>query len=69
MLEYYRMTGDDRWYALAWNYARLALANGRNPDNGLFTHGWDGRWIADGLEEHAGNVELLAWVAATPPPG
>jgi hypothetical protein len=69
MLEYYKLTGDTRWYALAWNYAQLALKNGRDSYNGFFTHGWDGNWIADGLEEHAGNVELLAWVAATPPPG
>lgn len=68
MLEYYRLSGDVRWYALALHDAELALTKGRDPDNGLFTHGWDGRWIADGLEEHAGNVALLAWTAATPPP-
>lgn len=68
MLDYYDQTGDSRWYALAWNRAQLALTYGRDSYNGLFTHGWDGNWIADGLEEHAGNVELLAWVAATQPP-
>jgi Glycosyl hydrolase family 76 len=68
MLEYYRLTGDARWYSLALMDAQLALANGRDPGNGLFTHGWDGRWIADGLEEHAGNVALLAWAAAVQPP-
>jgi hypothetical protein len=69
MLEYYRLAGDTRWYALALKDAQLALTSGRDHDNGLFTHGWDGRWIADGLEEDAANVELLAWTAATPPPG
>jgi hypothetical protein len=64
MLEYYRLTGDTRWYALALKNARLALTNSPDNDNGLFTHGWDGRWIADGLEEHAGNVALMAWTAA-----
>jgi Glycosyl hydrolase family 76 len=68
MLDYYNQTGDSRWYALAWNYGQLALKNGRNSYNGLYTQGWDGKWIADGLEEQAGNVELLAWVAATKPP-
>lgn len=64
MLEYYRLTGDPRWYALAFKNARLALENSSDQDNGLYTHGWDGRWIADGLEEHAGNVALMAWTAA-----
>jgi len=68
MLDYYNQTGDRRWYALAWNRAQLALTQGRDSYNGFFTHGWDGNWIADGLEEHAGNVELLAWLAATKPP-
>jgi hypothetical protein len=68
MLDYYDQTGDTRWYAVAWNYAQLALTNGRNSYNGLFTQGWDGNWIADGLEEQAGNVELIAWLAATKPP-
>jgi Glycosyl hydrolase family 76 len=68
MLDYYDQTGDSRWYALAWNYAQLDLHNARDSYNSLFTHGWDGNWIADGLEEQAGNVELLAWLAATKPP-
>ena len=68
MLEYSRLTGDPRWSALALTDAQRALTLGRDPGNGLFTHGWDGRWIADGLEEHAGNAAVLAWgaVAAQP---
>ena len=63
MLEYSRLTGDPRWSALVLADAQKALTLGRDPENGLFTHGWDGRWIADGLEEHAGNVAVLAWAA------
>jgi len=68
MLEYYTLSGDSRWYALALDRARLVRDYARDPYNGLFTHGWDGRWIADGLEEHAGNTAVLAWAAAAPTP-
>lgn len=68
MLEYGRESGDARWYALAYHNAQRALASSSGI-YGLYTRNWDGLWLADGLEEHAGTVELLAWLAAVPPPG
>jgi hypothetical protein len=67
MLEYGRLSGDGRWWALAYRNAQRALASSRGIYE-LFTRNWDGMWLADGLEEHAGTTELFAWLAATPPP-
>jgi len=67
MLDYYRMTGDVRWYSLAYQNAKRALANSRGI-YGLFTGRWSGEWLADGLQEHAATIELFAWLAASPLP-
>jgi uncharacterized protein YyaL (SSP411 family) len=65
MLEYYRDSGDGRWYALAARNAQRALAS--INASGYFLNRWDGTPLADGLGEEASNLELFAWVAATPP--
>jgi len=67
MLEYSRESGDRRWYALAAHNAERALA-ARN-ESGYFLNRWDGTPLADGLIEEAANLELFAWLAATPKPG
>ena len=65
MLEYYRDSGDARWYALAAHNAQRALAS--INESGYFLNRWDGTPLADGLGEEASNLELFAWMAATPP--
>jgi len=67
MLDYYRETGDARWYALAQRNAQRALANSRDS-RGLYVKDWNGRYIADTLQHSAASLELLAWAAAVPPP-
>jgi hypothetical protein len=67
MLDYYRQTGDVRWYALAYKNAQRALAKSRDS-RGLWVNDWDGRWISDGLQHDAANLELFAWTAAAPLP-
>jgi hypothetical protein len=68
MLEYYRDSGDRRWYDLALHNAQRAQTLGQDQ-RGLYTNRWDGTPLADGLEEHAASTELFAWIAATDPPG
>jgi hypothetical protein len=67
MLDYYRLSGDQRWYVLAQRNAERALANSRDS-RGLYVRDWNGRHIADTLQHHAATLELLAWAAASPPP-
>jgi Glycosyl hydrolase family 76 len=67
MLAYGRESGDGRWYTLAADNADRALA-ARN-ESGYYLNRWDGRPLADGLMEEAANLELFAWLAATPAPG
>jgi uncharacterized protein YyaL (SSP411 family) len=66
MLEYSRESGDGRWYKLAAHNAERALA-ARN-ESGYYLNRWDGTPLADGLIEQAANLELFAWLAATPAP-
>lgn len=66
MLEYSRESGDGRWYTLAADNAERALA-ARN-ESGFYLSRWDGTPLADGLMEEAANLELFAWLAATPAP-
>jgi hypothetical protein len=66
MLEYYRDSGDARFYALAAHNAGRALAS--INESGYFLNRWDGTPLADGLGEEASNLELFAWMAATAPP-
>jgi uncharacterized protein YyaL (SSP411 family) len=67
MLDYYRMSGDARWYTLAQVNAQRALANARDS-RGLYVRDWNGRYIADTLQHDAATLELLAWAAAARPP-
>jgi Glycosyl hydrolase family 76 len=66
MLEYYKETGDARFYNLAVHNAQRALA--AVNQSGYYLNKWDGTPLADGLEEQAANLELFAWVAAMPAP-
>jgi uncharacterized protein YyaL (SSP411 family) len=66
MLDYGRESGDGRWYKLAAHNAERALA-ARN-ESGYYLNNWDGKPLADGLMEEAANLELFAWLAATPAP-
>jgi hypothetical protein len=67
MLEYYRESGDVRFHQLAVDNAERAIA-ARN-ESGYYLNNWDGKPIADGLEEEAANLELFAWLAARPAAG
>ena len=66
MLEYSHESGDGRWYDLAAHNAERALA-ARN-ESGYYLNDWNGKPLADGLIEQAANLELFAWLAATPAP-
>ena len=66
MLEYYRESGDARFYNLAAHNATLALASVN--ESGYYLNNWQGKSLADGLGEEASNLELFAWLAASPPP-
>jgi hypothetical protein len=66
MLEYYRETGDARFYNLAARNAARALATVN--ESGYYLNNWQGKPLADGLGEEASNLELFAWLAASPPP-
>lgn len=66
MLEYYKESGDRRFYDLAQHNGQRALA--AVNESGYYLNKWDGTPLADGLEEEAANLELFAWLAAMPPP-
>ncbi len=66
MLEYYKDSGDSRFYDLAIHNGQRALASVN--ESGYFLNRWDGTPLADGLGEEASNLELFAWLAATPAP-
>jgi Glycosyl hydrolase family 76 len=66
MLEYFKDSGDARWYTLAEHNAQRALDS--INESGYFLNRWDGTPLADGLGEEASNLELFAWMAATQPP-
>jgi hypothetical protein len=74
LLEAYARWGDRDLYAIAYFNAQRALQNGRF-NTGLFQRAWDGSNIADHdarpgmLRIQGAGVSLLAWIAATPPPG
>jgi uncharacterized protein YyaL (SSP411 family) len=68
MLELYRANHDPRWYAIAYWNAKQAIANAVDI-HGLYLRHWDGREGVRSLREHGALVSLLAWLAATPPPG
>lgn len=67
MLEYYQESGDVRFYNLAVHNAARAQQNALN-ESGYYLNNWDGKPLADGLGEEASNLELFAWLAASPPP-
>src|SRR5207244_3088814 len=58
MVEYYRQTGDARWYELAYRNAKRALASG--DERGFFTQSWGGVWLADRLEARASPLQAPA---------
>jgi uncharacterized protein YyaL (SSP411 family) len=66
MLEYYRESGDARFYNLALHNGARALA--AVNESGYYLNRWDGTPLADGLGEEASNLELFAWLAAVPSP-
>jgi Glycosyl hydrolase family 76 len=66
MLEYYRESGDARFYTLATHNAARAIA--AVNASGYYVNRWDGTPLADGLGEEAANLELFAWLAASPAP-
>jgi Glycosyl hydrolase family 76 len=66
MLEYYRESGDARFYSLAAYNAGRALA--AVNESGYYLNRWDGTPLADGLGQEAANLELFAWMAASPAP-
>jgi hypothetical protein len=74
LLEASARWGDRELYAIAYYNAQRALANGRF-NTGLFQRAWDGGSITDHdatpgmLRIQGAGVSLLAWIAATPPPG
>jgi hypothetical protein len=74
LLEAYARWGDRDLYAIAYYNAQRALQNGRF-NTGLFQRAWDGSNITDHdarpgmLRIQGAGVSLLAWIAATPPPG
>jgi uncharacterized protein YyaL (SSP411 family) len=69
LLDLYASDRDSQWYAVAYANEQAAVANARD-DSGLWSRMWDGRWASYGaLFTQAGTLELLAWVAATQPPG
>ncbi len=67
MLEYYKESGDARFYNLAVHNAARAQSQALN-ESGYYLNNWDGKPLADGLGEEASNLELFAWLAASPPP-
>lgn len=67
MLEYYKETGDARFYNIAVHNAARAQSQALN-ESGYYLNNWDGKPLADGLGEEASNLELFAWLAASPPP-
>ncbi|HEY2072191.1 MAG TPA: glycoside hydrolase family 76 protein [Gaiellaceae bacterium] len=67
MLEYYKQSGDARFYNLAAHNAVRAQQNALN-ESGYYLNNWNGKPLADGLGEEASNLELFAWLAASPPP-
>jgi len=67
MLEYYKESGDARFYNLAAHNAVRAQQQAVN-ESGYYLNNWDGMSLADGLGEEASNLELFAWLAASPPP-
>jgi hypothetical protein len=74
LLEAYTLDGDPQLYAIADYNAKRALDNGRF-DSGLFQRAWDGGPITEHdaspgmLRIQGAGVSVLAWLAATPPPG
>jgi len=66
MLEYYKESGDSRFYTLAAHNAARALASVNS--SGYYLNDWNGKPLADGLGEEASNLELFAWMAASAPP-
>ena len=73
MLDYYRATGDARWYNLAYHNGLRALQNARGK-HGLFLRAWNGSSIThyqaqpNMLQTHAAAIALFAWLGATPVP-
>jgi hypothetical protein len=66
MLEYYRESGDVRFFNLAAHNAARALASA-NP-SGLFLNRWDGTPLDDSVGTQSASLELFAWLAAVPQP-
>ncbi len=67
MLEYSKESGDTRFYDLAVHNAARAQSDALN-ESGYYLNNWQGKPLADGLGEEASNLELFAWLAASPPP-
>jgi Glycosyl hydrolase family 76 len=67
MLEYYKESGDARFYDVAVHNAARAQSEALN-ESGYYLNNWDGKPLADGLGEEASNLELFAWLAASPTP-
>ena len=68
LLGLYDQDANTTWYADAYENARAALANARDAQ-GFWSMTWAGGFQPVGLlYTQAANLELFAWLAATPPP-
>lgn len=78
LLQLYRLDHRRRWYDTAAAVANEAAVNARGP-KGIYSRAWDGRPIGTvakkpgtppgKLSTHTATVSVLAWMAATKPPG
>jgi Glycosyl hydrolase family 76 len=66
LIELSREDHNKRWFTVADNWARAAIANSRD-DHGLFTKRWDGAFASnDRLLTDAGTLMLFAEMVAVP---
>jgi hypothetical protein len=66
MLEYYKDSGDSRFYDLAVRNASRALAS--INESGYYLNRWDGTPLDDSVGTESASLELFAWLAAMPTP-
>jgi uncharacterized protein YyaL (SSP411 family) len=65
-LEYYKDSGDARFYRLAVHNGERALASVN--ESGYYLNRWDGTPLDDVVGTEAASLELFAWLAAVPQP-
>jgi hypothetical protein len=66
MLQYYKDSGDARFYNLAVHNAARALA--AINQSGYYLNRWDGTPLDDSVGTQSASLELFAWLAAIPQP-